>query len=638
MEHNIHFLPDDVHVTVEDGENLLTAAASAGIYINAFCGGDGVCGKCKIILEEGDVQSDSAASLKQDEYDKGVRLACKSKVVSDITVRIPDMVKADGKAIKRAPKTTRSISARSFDSLIGKWDVDPPVGKVFLQIPPPTLSDNISDMQRLMRALKNANPESLEPSYDHPELIHELSVVLREADWEVTVILLHGKGINEPDRIIAVEPGDTTDRLYGLAVDIGTTTCGGVLIDLNTGKIIAEGSGYNAQISYGEDVISRMIYSQRPGGLKGLQEKVIHTINNIIEEVCRKVIISPSDISYIMTAGNTVMAHLMLAINPKYLREAPYVPSVSQFPLTKAAGLGIMAHPSVRMFLYPCISSYVGGDIVAGVHACQMQKSEEISLFIDIGTNGEIVVGNKDWMVCAACSAGPAFEGGGIKFGMRASLGAIENFQIHPETYDPMIVTIGQTKPRGICGSGLISIVSELLDAGVLDPQGKFNRTLDHPRLREGEDRWEYVLAWGRDSITGEDIVITEVDLDNLIRAKGAMYAGYQTLLESVGLTFADLDRVILAGNFGSYIDLERAITIGLLPDMDRDRFFYIGNASMLGCQISLTDHKRFRERVAVRTLMTNMELSENPDFMNHYMAALFLPHTDMSLFPSAKK
>ncbi|MBL4903102.1 MAG: DUF4445 domain-containing protein [Desulfocapsa sp.] len=638
MEHSIHFLPDNVHVTVEDGENLLTAAASAGVYIHAFCGGDGVCGKCKVTIEEGEVESDSAASLKQDEYDKGVRLACKAKVVSDITVRIPDMVKADGKALKRAPKTTRTISARSLESLIGKWDVNPPVRKVFLKMPPPTLEDNISDMQRLMRALKKKNPESLEPSYDHPELIRELSLDLREAGWEVTVILLRGKAQTEPDRIIAVEPGDTTDRLYGLAVDIGTTTCGGVLIDLNSGEIIAEGSGYNAQIGYGEDVISRMIYSQRPGGLKGLQEKVIYTINNIIEEVCRKVIISPSDISYIMTAGNTVMAHLMLAINPKYLRESPYVPSVSQFPLTKAADLGIMAHPSVRMFLYPCISSFVGGDIVAGVHACQMQKSEEVSLFIDIGTNGEIVVGNQDWMVCAACSAGPAFEGGGIKHGMRASPGAIENFQIHPETYDPMIVTIGQTKPRGICGSGLISIVSELLDAGVLDPQGKFNRTLAHPRIREGEDRWEYVLAWGRDSMTGEDIVITEVDLDNLIRAKGAMYAGYQTLLESVGLTFNDLDRVILAGNFGSYIDLERAITIGLLPDIDRDRFFYIGNASMLGCQISLTDHQRFSERVAVRSLMTNMELSENPDFMNHYMAALFLPHTDINLFPSAKK
>ncbi|MEN8190538.1 MAG: ASKHA domain-containing protein [Thermodesulfobacteriota bacterium] len=637
MEHEIHFLPDDVRITVEHGENLLTAAANAGVYIHAYCGGDGVCGKCKVQLEQGDVESDSAATLKQDEYNKGIRLSCRADVVEDITVRIPDMVKSDGKALKRQPKTTRSISAKSLEGLIGTWDTDPPVGKLFLKLDPPTLEDNISDMQRLMRAIKNTMPDSPEPSYDHPQLIRELALDLREANWEVTVILLHGKRASEPDRIIAVEPGNTTDKLYGLAVDIGTTTCSGVLIDLNSGEIIAEGSGYNSQIGYGEDVISRMIYSQRPGGLKGLQEKVVYTINNIIEEVCKKVIISPSDISYIMTAGNTVMAHLLLGINPKFIREAPYVPSVSQFPLTKAAELGIMAHPSVRIFLYPCVSSYVGGDIVAGVHACRMQKSEEVALFIDIGTNGEIVIGNQDWMVCAACSAGPAFEGGGIKFGMRASRGAIENFHIHPETFEPMIVTIGHTKPRGICGSGLISIVSELLEAGVVDPQGKFNRNLDHPRIREGEDRWEYVLAWDRDSMIGEDIVITEVDLDNLIRAKGAMYAGYQTLLESVGMSFGDLDRVILAGNFGAYIDLERAISIGLLPDIDRDRFYYLGNASMLGCQISLTDHKRFRDRVAVRTLMTNMELSENPEFMTHYMAALFLPHTDMSLFPTVK-
>lgn len=637
MKHTVHFLPDDITIDVESGENLLSAAATAGVYIHAFCGGDGVCGKCKIQMEQGDVKSDSAASLKQAEYDAGTRLACKAQVISDITIRIPDMVKSDGKALKRKPKTTRSISARALDDLVGKWDVNPPVSKLFLKVMPPTLEDNVSDMQRLMRAITTALPDSPEPTYDHPELIQHLALDLRETNWEVTVILLHGKGREEPDRIIAVEPGNTTDRLYGLAVDIGTTTLSGVLIDLNTGKIIAEASGYNPQIGYGEDVISRMIYAARPGGLKALQEKVVYVINNIIEEVCKKVIISPSDISYIMTAGNTVMAHLLLAFNPKFVREAPYVPTVSQFPLTKAADLGIMAHPCVRLFLYPCISSYVGGDIVSGVHACQMHKSEKITLFIDIGTNGEIVIGNQDWMMCAACSAGPAFEGGGIKFGMRASHGAIENFHIHPETLDPMIVTIGQTKPRGICGSGLISIVSELLEAGVIDQQGKFKRTLDHPRVREGEDGWEYVLAWDHDSLIGEDIIISEVDLDNMIRAKGAMYAGYQTLLESVGMSFADLDRVILAGNFGAYIDLERAISIGLLPDMDRDKFFYLGNASMLGCRISLTDHRRFRDRVQVRQLMTNLELSENPDFMNHYMAALFLPHTDMSLFPSVK-
>ena len=450
--------------------------------------------------------------------------------------------------------------------------------------------------------------------------------------------MLRGKRAEEPDRIIAIEPGDTTDRLYGLALDIGTTTVCGNLMDLNTGEVLESASAYNEQISYGEDVISRIIYSQRPGGLKKLQELVVRTINNVIETLCRKLIISPSDISYIMTAGNTIMSHLLLAIDPKYIREAPYVPTCSQFPLTRAAGLGVYAHPSVRLFLYPSVASYVGGDIIAGVHASQMHKSEEITLFIDIGTNGEIVVGNKDWMVCAACSAGPAFEGGGIKHGMRASSGAIENFHIHPETLEPMIVTIEQVKPRGICGSGLISIVSELLEAGVVDQQGKINRKMVHPRLREGLDGHEYVLVWGKDSMTGDDIVITEVDLDNMIRAKGAMYAGYQTLLGSVGMGFGELDRVILAGNFGAYIDLERAICIGLLPDIDRDKFYYLGNASLLGCQISLTDHRRFRERQEVSKLMTNLELAENPDFMNNYMASLFLPHTDMELFPTVQE
>lgn len=637
MRPTIHFLPDDVTITVDANENLLTAAANAGVYIHAACGGDGVCGKCRVKIEQGEpALTPGRHSLSAAEEKKGYCLACQVAVTSDLVVRIPEEIGDDGKVLRRIPKTTRAISARSLDRLIGDWQVLPPVKKVFLTLSPPTIEDNISDMQRLQRALqKEMGMPEVEFSYDHPELLRELSFILREAGWQVTVILLHGKRESDLDRIIAVEPGDTTGQLYGLAVDIGTTTVCGVLIDLNTGEVLADSSAYNAQIAHGEDVISRIVYAQRQGGLTRLQKKVVRSINEIIETICRKRIISPSDISYIMAAGNTTMSHLLLGINPKFIRESPYVPTCSQFPLTRAAGLGFLAHPSVRLFLYPSPASYVGGDIVSGVHACQMYKSPEVTLFIDIGTNGEIVVGNQDWMVCSACSAGPAFEGGGIGHGMRASRGAIENFSIHPESLEPMIVTIEQGKARGICGSGLISIVAELLEAGVLDQRGKFNQNLNHPRIRQGGNGWEYVLVW-RESAYGEkDIVITEVDLDNLMRAKGAMYAGYQTLLESVGMTFADLERVILAGNFGAYIDLERAISIGLLPDIERDRFFYLGNGSMLGCQISLTDHLRFREREQVRRLMTHMELSENPQFMNHYVAALFLPHTDMSLFPS---
>jgi uncharacterized 2Fe-2S/4Fe-4S cluster protein (DUF4445 family) len=635
MKHTVSFLPDNISVRVSSGENLLTAAALAGVYIPASCGGDGVCRKCKVELVQGELHTQNSSSLCRDENGGGTRLACISTIFSDLIIRIPEIVRSDGTSLKAKPKTTRAISTTSQENLIGTWQVAPPVRKLYLTLPPPTLDDNIPDMQRLIRGISRTEPGMQEPDYDHPELIHDLSMTLRESDWRVTVILLQGKRANEPERIIAVEPGDTTDHLYGLALDLGTTTISGVLIDLNSGRIIAEASAYNSQIGYGEDVISRIIYSQRTGGLRALQEKAVYTINNIIEEVCRAIIISPSDISYIMAAGNTVMAHLLLGINPKFIREAPYVPGVSQFPLTKAAALGIMAHPSVRLYLYPCIASFVGGDIVAGVHACNMHRSEKISLFIDIGTNGEIVVGNRDWMVCAACSAGPAFEGGGIKYGMRASSGAIENIHIHPDTLDPMIVTIGNTNPRGICGSGVIAIVPELLEAGIIDRRGKFNNRKKHHRVRKGADGWEYVIAWAHDTMIGEDIVITEIDLDNLIRAKGAMFAGYQTLLESVGIGFTEVERIILAGNFGAHIDLERAIAIGLLPDIDRDRFYYLGNASMLGCQISLTDHIRFRERTEVRGIMTNLELSDNLNFMNYYMAALFLPHTDSRLFPS---
>jgi uncharacterized 2Fe-2S/4Fe-4S cluster protein (DUF4445 family) len=633
MTKEVHFLPDDVKITVADHANLLGVAAAAGVYIPAYCGGDGVCGKCRCQITAGETNVAGPPADSQ-----GYRLACQTTVTGDLVVTVPEIVKKDGQALKRKPKTTRAISARSMSDLVGSWQLDPPVEKRFLKLVPPSVDDNVPDLQRLLRAIRQGCYDCAEPTYDHPQLLQELPTLLREANWEITVIMLRGKRAEEPDRIIALEPGDTTNRLYGLAMDIGTTTVCGLLLDLNSGKVLAEASGYNDQIRFGEDVISRMIYSQKPGGLQELQKQVISTINRVIDNVCQQVVISPSDISYIMAAGNTVMSQLLLAINPKYLREAPYVPTCSQMPLTRAAALGVSAHPSVRLFLYPSIASYVGGDIVAGVHACQMHKSPELTLFIDIGTNGEIVVGNQEWLACTACSAGPAFEGGGIKHGMRANTGAIENFHIHPLTLEPMIITIDRTKPCGICGSGLISIVSELLEAGVIDQQGKFNRTLDHARIREGKDGYEYVLAWAGDSLTGEDIAINEVDLDNLIRAKGAMYAGYQTLLESVGMTFNDLDRVILAGNFGSYIDLERAICIGLLPDIAREKFYYLGNASLTGCQISLIDINRFRERTEVGKLMTNMELAENPRFMNHYMAALFLPHTDMTLFPTVKE
>jgi uncharacterized 2Fe-2S/4Fe-4S cluster protein (DUF4445 family) len=638
MRHTVTFLPDNIQTSVDTGENLLTAIANAGIFLHASCGGEGVCRKCTVEIVSGNLHPATSAAATDGKEEGTIRLACTSSIVSDVIIRIPRTDQAGGKALRSRPKTTRSISAKAMRELVGDWQVAPPVRKLFMRLPPPTIDDNIPDMQRLIRQFHLLQPGKQDPDYDHPEFLVELSDILREADWQVTVILLEGKQQQDRERIIAVEPGDTTGQLYGLAIDIGTTTMSGLLIDLSSGRVIAETSAFNRQIRHGEDVIARIIFAQRSGGLKILQADAVKTINEIIEDVCRAAVIAPSDISFIMAAGNTVMTHLLLGINPRYIRQAPYVPSLSIFPLTRAAPLGIMAHPSVRLFLYPCIASYVGGDIVAGVHASLMHTSDKICLYIDIGTNGEIVIGNSSWMVCAACSAGPAFEGGGISFGMHAGSGAIENITIDGETLEPMIITIGHTNPRGICGSGLIAVVAELLAVNIIDRRGSFTGVRPHPRIRIGADGWEYVIAWSHDTAIGRDIVITEIDLENLIRAKGAMFAGYQTLLDSVGIGFHDIDRLILAGNFGAHIDLERGIAIGLLPDIDRDRFFYLGNASLLGCRISLTDHHRFRDRVAVRSLMTNIELSEQRDFINNYLASLFLPHTNANLFPSCRQ
>ena len=341
--------------------------------------------------------------------------------------------------------------------------------------------------------------------------------------------------------------------------------------------------------------------------------------------------------STITLAGNTTMSQLFLKVNPRYIRRGPYVPAATIYPPINAASLGLDLGDHVEALVYPQISSYVGGDIVAGVMGSGIYLSEEITLFMDIGTNAEIVVGNKDWLACAACSAGPAFEGGGIQFGMRAARGAIEDFSVNPITLEPMNITIGNVRPKGICGSGLIIMVATMFEMGIIDNQGKFNRDLKTERIRETDGVWEYVVAWEKDTQIDRDIVMTEIDIENLIRAKGAIYSGYQTLLDEVGMDVQMLEHIILAGGFGSYVDLEKAMTIGLLPEMDPGRITFIGNSSLMGARMSaLSNHIRM-DVGEVTKKMTNFELSETASYMDHYVAALFLPHTDMNKFPKLK-
>jgi uncharacterized 2Fe-2S/4Fe-4S cluster protein (DUF4445 family) len=437
--------------------------------------------------------------------------------------------------------------------------------------------------------------------------------------------------------IVNVQPGDTSERIYAIAMDIGTTTIYGQLIDLKTGEVLAEKGDFNGQISYGEDVISRIVFAEKAGGLEQLQKVVAETINKIVVGIVRRSKVDPDDIAAITLAGNTTMTQLLLKINPRYIRRSPYVPASTLYPPIRAVDIGLELGDHVTALVYPAVSSYVGGDIVAGVMGSGMYRDEPLTLFMDIGTNAEIVIGNRDWLACAACSAGPAFEGGGIKFGMRAAKGAIEDFSLDPMTWEPMLMTIGNVRPKGICGSGLIIMIAVMFELGLIDNLGKFNRDLATDRLREDNGVWEYVLAWAGETQIDRDIALTEIDIENLIRAKGAIYSGCMTLLAEVGMDMSVIDRIILAGGFGSYVDLEKAMTIGLLPEIDPAKVTFIGNSSLMGAKMSSLTNRIRRDVVEVTRSMTNFELSETPSYMDNYVAALFLPHTDMAQFPRLK-
>lgn len=625
LKYKVVFKPDDVAVDAGDGDTLLELARKAGLALTASCGGDGVCGTCKVLVEKGETESLPGMQLDPGEVAKGVRLACQCLVKSDLVVTVPETSRMATGSGRRALVTAEELIA------VTGWKHSPPIFKLYLELVPPTLEDNSSDLNRLERELAKHD-------IDHYRVelgfLKKLPHVVREGDWKVTVTVL-----KEPSgpRLTLIEPGDTRERLFGLAFDIGTTGVRGELLDLKEGKVLSRGVEYNGQRIYGDDVISRIAYSNKPDGMAKLQQAIVATMNEIIAEMTQRAQVPAEHLSYITVAANTTMIQLFLGIDPRYLRLAPYVPSASVLPTCPAHALGIDVPEHVYVYTIPSVASYVGGDIVSGLVGTGIYQRQETVLYIDIGTNGETVVGNADWMVSASCSAGPAFEGGGISCGMLATDGAVEGFYYDPKTKEPILTTIGGAKPRGICGAGLIGIVSGLLTAGLINQKGKFQNESDQ-RIRSGSEGLEYLLAPAGETDINKDIVITEVDIDNLIRAKAAMYAGYQTLLKSVGLSFQELDKVIIAGTFGSHLDIEEAITIGLMPDIDRTKFFFIGNGSLLGARLSSFSSELIEAGRRVARMVTNIELSENGDFMNHYIAAMFLPHTDSSLFPEASR
>jgi uncharacterized 2Fe-2S/4Fe-4S cluster protein (DUF4445 family) len=630
----ITFLPHNITIRVPTGTPVIQAALDAGVHINASCGGEGVCGKCRVMIESGEPAGGISEKLSSEDVQAGCRLACQTLVTGDLQVRIPVESTVDAGILNRpAPRRrTARISDFNLGELKEKGLFLAPVEKKSLELPPPSAQDNLPDLSRLIAHLERVHGEHrLEADL---AVIRKIPAVMRASGFNVTTTLVRPVRPDGKTRIINIQPGDTAGRSYAIAMDIGTTTIYGQLIDLVSGAVLAERAEFNGQISYGEDVITRIVYAEKPGGLERIQKAVVKTINTILSEIIKRSGVDPQDISTITLAGNTTMTQLLLKIEPRYIRRAPYVPASSLYPPLKACELGMALEDHVTALVYPVVSSYVGGDIVAGVMGSGIYRSEEVTLFMDVGTNAEIVIGRKDWLACAACSAGPAFEGGGLQFGMRAAPGAIEDFSLNPETLEPMIATIGRQRPKGICGSGLINMVACMFELGVIDNRGKFDPGLKTPRLRRKEGVTEFVLAWKEETQIERDITLSEIDIDNLIRAKAAIYSGCMTLLTEVGMDIQDIERIILAGGFGSFVDLDKAMTIGLLPEIDPQRVTYLGNGSLLGARMSSLTNRIRRDVVEVVRKMTNFELSETASYMDNYIAALFLPHTDLDRFP----
>lgn len=636
--YKVIFQPSGIQVEVGAGLSVIKAARLAGLHINASCGGSGVCGKCRVKLEKGSLTGGKSEKLSQEDYDSGFRQACTAIIASDVSIRVTvESELSKGALPSDIPARHRAkMHVFNIEELKQEGVFVPPIEKKLLHLNPPTHDDNMCDAGRVIQGLKSEHNER--HMITTLPVLKKMRQALRGKNFEVTVTLSRSVAKGGKTHIVNIQPGDVTGRSYGLAFDIGTTTVHGVLVDRQSGKLIARKADYNAQISYGEDVITRIIQAEKPKGLQLMQELVVNTINGLISKLLLKNDVARDELTSITISGNTTMTHLLLGLEPHNIRRAPYVPISTFFPPIRARDIGIELPLRAVALVYPSISSYVGGDIVAGVMGSGMYRTEDVTLFVDIGTNAEIVIGNCDWLVCAACSAGPAFEGGGITHGMRAAAGAIEDFDINPVTYEPMNITIGFKPAIGICGSGLLVIVATLFEHGVIDRRGKFNRNLDTDRIRESRSGYEYVLTWAKESGADSDIVINEVDIENFIRAKAAIYAGCKTLIEGVGLQVNDLEKIILAGAFGSYIDLDCAMTVGLLPEIAPDKILYVGNGSLLGSWMSeMSNHIR-RDVVKVVRKMTSFELSEVSDFKDQYIASLFLPHTETTLFPETSK
>ena len=616
-------------VAVFAGELLTEVASRCEVEIQQPCGGQGRCGRCAVRIESGKVRRRSVLRLSEASLAAGYALACQTVVEGDVSVFVPP-----AELIQRR-LTTDHVAP---DAIVPEG-YDPEqvqtVRRVALQLSPPSMDDQTDDWGRLETALRRAvGIHRLDTSL---EQIRQLGPVLRSSDWHIALTYDTGRETNGTAQLIRVQPMTEAEGepLCGLAIDVGTTTVTVWLVDLLSGEVMYQGSEYNQQISRGEDVISRIIYGSKGTGGEELRRLVLETINGLVEVACRRSEVDNREIIKATITGNSTMVHLLLGIPPESIRVEPFITPINHMPLLRASDVGITMNADGIVDPLPGVASYVGSDITAGVLAAGLRSSSQTTLFIDIGTNGEIVLGSSEWLVTCACSAGPAFEGAGVLWGMRADTGAIEEVWVDGNTYEPSCRVIGDVPPRGICGSGLISLVAEMFLTGILDKGGHIDQTLDTPRVRRSLRGVEYVVAWAGDTETGEDIVITTVDIDNLLRAKAAIYAGFVVLADKVGVVLESVEQMLIGGSFGKYINVEKAVGIGLLPDIPWERFEFLGNTSIRGAYLALLDREARSAVSDIAGSMTYIELSADNSFYEAFTSALFLPHTDLSRFPS---
>lgn len=624
----ITFLPSNNKVEVPSGTLISDAASLAGIAdLHMPCGGKGTCGRCLVELVEGEVER-GISHLDSALANKNLVMACQTRITSDITVRIMETHDASMRVVGD------SHFLISDEHLPDMASLTPLVRAVELKVPEASIEEHYSDWQRVVRELgKQLGQVNITTDII---VLRTLASTLRDEEGNITAFIQQDAGGVNVKKTL---PGHNIAGIYGVAIDIGTTTVALELIDLASGKIVSSRASYNAQIRLGSDVISRIDYARTPEKLNELNKLVLESINDLIRDAAADLGVNADNIHAAFISGNTTMIHLLLDLPPRYIRESPYVPTVNTVPSMTASEIGLAIAPNGSVEFAPGVGSYVGGDITAGLLCTEIPtNSDEVFLFLDIGTNGEIVLGNADWMLSCACSAGPAFEGSGIKCGMRAAEGAIEYVEIKDGGKDVSYDVIGGDKPAGICGSGLICLLGELFVHGVIDQIGHFNTDIDSNRMISADNKPAYVIEWAANTADGRDLIITEADIENLMRTKAAIYSACSLIMENVGIDWNAVSRVYIAGGFGRYIQIHDAILIGMLPDLPHDKFTYIGNSSLTGSYIALLSQEHRELLAQIASKMTYIDLGSDPRYMDAYLAALFLPHTDINRFPTVAR